>query len=111
MVGDAETWRRMYPVAGSRQTACAAARTGPRCGVSACASRADSVSPNAADNRPSRAAVGLASARSILLIIALETPERAARASSDQRREARSSRVRAAMVESMESMIVDTSLL
>src|SRR5437868_6435651 len=80
---------------------------GPRFGISCSASNAESVRPKAADRRPSRAAVGLTSARSILEIIALETAARSARSSRDQRRAVRSPRTRAATVESTESTIVD----
>ena len=53
---------------------------------SACSARAissDSVIPSAPDRRPSSAAVGWASARSILAIIARETPERSASAAAE----------------------------
>jgi len=69
------------------------------------------VRPKAADSRPSSAAVGLTSARSILEIIAFETEARSASSSSDQRRTVRSPRTRAAMVESIASTIVDICLL
>ena len=72
-----------------RTATVAAVGIGPRCwsaaprsssSPSARAISSESVIPSAADRRPSRAAVGWASARSILAIIARETPERSARA-------------------------------
>src|SRR3954462_2941089 len=72
---------------------------------------AESVSPNAPDRRPSSIAVGLDSPRSILLIIARDTPERSASSPSDQPRVSRSSFRRAAMRGVGSSILVDMPTL
>ena len=57
--------------------------------------------------RPRRAAVGLDSPRSTLLIIARETPERSATWASDQPRASRSALIRAAIIDVGSDRIVD----
>src|SRR3977135_298030 len=63
--------------------------------------------PSAADRRPSKAAVGCASPRSILPIIARETPERSARALAESSRASRAAcTVAASDAESWPGMVV-----
>jgi L-amino acid N-acyltransferase YncA len=107
--GDIAVRRR--PVSGSSHMACPPARAIRDCPASARASRAESVIPNAPDKCPSRAAVGLVSPRSILLIIAFETPDRSANSASDQERALRSSRMRLASRASISLTIVATGLV
>ena len=80
-----ESARRVYPLSGSVHVGWSPrrARGGARCAPRAAIS-SDSVSPSAADSRPSSAAVGCASARSTLAIIARETPERSASAAVER---------------------------
>jgi len=61
--------------------------------------RVDSVMPKAAAMRTRRAAVGLVMPRSIVLSIALETPDRSASSASDQSRMTLSAWIRLPMVE------------
>src|SRR3569833_156481 len=86
----------MKPVAGSCQRCWSAARASRPAPASARARSVDIVRPNAPERRPRRVAVGLASPRSILLIIALDTPERSARSDNDQPRASRSKAILAA---------------
>src|SRR5258708_4915174 len=96
-----------YPVAGSCQTACSLARTSRDVAPSARAKSVESVRPNAPERRPRRVAVGLDSPRSTLLIIALETPDRSARWSSDQPRTSRSALMRFASRDSTSLTLMD----
>src|SRR5579871_4280255 len=70
-----ETAVLRYPVAGSRQTVCSLARFSRDAAPSARARSVEIVRPKAPERRPRRAAVGLDSPRSTLLIMALETPD------------------------------------
>src|SRR5262249_1817171 len=70
-------------------------------------SKVVSVKPNAPDKRPKRLAVGLHSPRSILLIIAFETPDRFASSESGQPRASRSARSLSAIRLVGSSTIID----
>ena len=74
-------------------------------------SKLASVSSKAADSRIRIAAVGLASARSTLLIIAFDTPDRVARSPCDQPRASRSVRTVWASRADVSSTIVTTNVL
>src|ERR1700730_6437901 len=106
-----ETWRRTYPLAGSCHCGWSALRSSRLPACSARARRVESVSPKAPDRRPSKVAVGLASPRSILLIMAFETPDLSASSANDQLRASRSRAIRAARDSVGSLTIVDISLL
>ena len=84
----------MYPVSGSIHTACSLFRANRVDSSSALVSKVDNDNLKAAESLPNNAAVGLVSARSILLIIAFETSDRLESSDNDQPRDSRSSRIR-----------------
>src|SRR5258708_39184940 len=106
-----DTATRLNPVAGSTHSSWEAARESICDRCSARDSNVERVKQYAAEIRPRSAAVGLTSLRSILLIIAFDTPERSANSPIDHRRASRSSFKRSASRVSRSLTLVAIRLL